>query len=228
MIHEILDEGVAISCGDCSRIMSSIGKDFCLVTDPPYGIDYGRAGGFSASHGWGPWRENVKWDKERPKKFIFDLMRSTSQHAIIWGGNYFTDYLPPTSCWFVWDKGQRSFSLADCELAWCSMSKAARVITYARGLAVRDGKQHPTQKPVAVMEWCIQQLPKEPKWILDPFMGSGSTGVAAIKLGRPFMGIEKDERYYQIAKTRLQKALEEREQNMFKNEPIQIEQANML
>ncbi len=191
--------------GDCREILPTLGKADAVVTDPPYGINYGNSGGFNPSHGWGPWRANVAWDESRPDRDIFDLMRLHSGDQIIWGGNYFTDFLPPTMRWLIWDKGQREFSLADCEMAWCSQQKAARVITYGRGAAVRDGKEHPTQKPIAVMKWCLGFLP-DAETILDPFMGSGTTGVACVKLGRKFIGIEIDEGYFDIACRRISEA----------------------
>ena len=202
--------------GDCLEILPTLGKVDAVVTDPPYGIDYGRAGGFSASHGWGQWRDNVAWDQDRPAREIFDLMLACSREQIVWGGNYFTDYLPPTMQWLVWDKGQREFSLADCEFAWSSQRKAARIFNYARGRAVKDGKEHPTQKPIAVMEWCLGFLP-DARTILDPFMGSGTTGVACAKLGRKFIGIEIDPGYFDIACRRIDDAY--RQRDMFRDEP---------
>lgn len=108
--------------------------------------------------------------------------------------------------WLVWDKGQRNFSLADIELAWCSQNKAARIITYSRVAALLDGKEHPTQKPIEVMKWCLGFLPAA-RHILDPFMGSGTTGVAAVRLGRRFTGIEIDEAYFDIACRRVADAV---------------------
>ncbi|RVG29735.1 DNA-methyltransferase [Sinorhizobium meliloti] len=191
--------------GDCMEIMPTLERVDAVVTDPPYGIDYGKQGSFSASHGWGPWRENVSWDAERPGREIFDLMRSASKDQIIWGGNYFTDYLPPTMQWLVWDKGQRDFSLADGEFAWSSQNKAARIFTYSRSKAKQDGKQHPTQKPIALMKWCLEFVPKA-RTVLDPFMGSGTTGVACANVGRRFIGIEREPSYFDIACERIRKA----------------------
>lgn len=191
--------------GDCLAVMPSLGAVDAVVTDPPYGIDYGRSGGFSATHGWGQWRENVAWDTERPAPEIFAKMLSASKDQIIWGGNYFADLLPPTMRWLAWDKGQRDFSLADMELAWTSQQKAVRVFTYARGKAVKDGKAHPTQKPVALMQWCLGFLP-DAETILDPFMGSGTTLVACAKLGRKGIGIELDPEYFDIACKRVEEA----------------------
>ncbi len=202
--------------GDCLEVMRALGKVDAVVTDPPYGIDYGRAGGFSASHGWGQWRENVEWDAERPDAIVFDAMLAASKEQVIWGGNYFADLLPATMRWLAWDKGQRDFSLADMELAWTSQRKAVRVFTYARGKAVKDGKQHPTQKPVALMEWCLGFLPNA-ETILDPFMGSGTTLVACAKMGRKGIGIELDPDYFDIACKRVEEAY--RQPDMFVEPP---------
>lgn len=107
--------------------------------------------------------------------------------------------------WLIWDKGQRDFSLADCEVAWTSQNKAMRIFNYARAKALQDGKEHPTQKPVALMEWCLQFFPKA-STVLDCWMGSGTTGVACVKTGRHFIGIELDPDYFEIACRRVREA----------------------
>jgi DNA modification methylase len=223
---EQLAEGVTLYQGDCRDILPTLGPVDAVVTDPPYGIDYGRQGSFSASHGWGAWRENVEWDRERPPAEIFKAILSCSKHQIIWGGNYFTDFLPPSMQWFLWDKGQRDFSLADFEMAWSSQQKAARVIEYPRAKARLDGKEHPTQKPVEVMKWCIEALPASVATILDPFMGSGTTGVAAVKLGRRFIGIEIEPRYFDIACKRIEAAL--KQPDLFIERPAPPKQEALL
>lgn len=205
--------------------MPTLGRFDACVTDPPYGIDFGKHGSFSASHGWGQWRENVAWDAERPKREVFDAMRRASDKQIIWGGNYFTDFLPPSMQWLIWDKGQFDFSLADFEMAWSSQNKAARRIVYGRGKAVRDGKEHPTQKPVEVMRWCLEQLPGA-QTILDPFMGSGTTGVAAVSLGRKFTGIEIEPKYFDIACRRISEAL--KQPDFFVEQPKQPKKEKQL
>jgi len=197
--------GCDLYLGDCLQVMPALGPVDAVVTDPPYGIDFGRGGGFSASHGWGPWREKVEWDSERPLPEVFSTMAACSRDQIIWGGNYFADLLPPRMRWLVWDKGQRDFSLADVELAWTSQQKAARAMTYPRAAALADGKVHPTQKPVALMEWCLGFLP-DARTVLDPFMGSGTTLVACQRLGRRGIGIELDPGYFDIACKRVDEA----------------------
>jgi site-specific DNA-methyltransferase (adenine-specific) len=189
-----------VLCGDCTdneliaRLISGEDIDLCL-TDPPYGIDYG-AGGFSGTHGWVK-REIVEWDSQRPSKKIFDIIIELSKDQIIWGGNYFTDYLPPRMRWLIWDKGQRNFSLADCELAWTSSQKASRVFTFSRAEALKDKKQHPTQKPIALMEWCLDKY-QEANIILDVFLGSGTTLIACENLRRKCRGIEISPEYVAI------------------------------
>ena len=176
-----------------------------LLTDPPYGIGADEAAAKNQGKwGWAYYGDS-QWDRQRPPREAFDLMLAHTGEQIIWGGNYFTDFLPPKMRWLMWDKGQREFSLADFEMAWTSQDKAARAFDYPRALALKDGKQHPTQKPVALMQWCLGFL-LDARSILDPYMGSGTTGVACVRLGRKFIGIEIDEAYFEIACERIRKA----------------------
>ena len=172
-----------------------------IVTDPPYGIGAAKE---KPHNGWVDYGIN-SWDNNRPNKEIFDLIVSSSKKQIIWGGNYFTDILPPSMGFLIWDKGQRDFSLADCEMAWRNEQVAARVFSYARAKALKDVKQHPTQKPIALMEWCIELL-KDCDIICDPFMGSGTTGIACKNMNKKFIGVEIDEKYFDIACNRIASA----------------------
>jgi site-specific DNA-methyltransferase (adenine-specific) len=202
--------------GDCRDILPTLGKVDAVVTDPPYGINAARD---RNSQEWG-WRDYPEsgWDKERPSAECFAAVLASSDTHIIWGGNYFTDMLPPShmSKWLVWDKGQEGFSLADCELAWCSFNGAIRRINYHRAKAMQDGKEHPTQKALQVMKWSIQQLPGEPAMIVDPFLGSGTTGVAAVQMGRQFIGIEASPVFFDIACRRIEDA--QRQGSLFSEE----------
>ncbi|HOX59655.1 MAG TPA: DNA methyltransferase [Verrucomicrobiota bacterium] len=212
MSSPIIIGNATLYCGDCLEILPTLTGIDAVITDPPYGIDYGRAGGFSASHGWSDNREKVEWDRTRPPKESIDLCVKAAKIVVIWGGNYFTDWLPPSMGWLIWDKVQRGFSLADCEMAWTNQRKASRVISYARGnesgFAPRGcdwPNVHPTQKPIGVMKWCIDKV-GNPETIADPFMGSGSTGVACVTSGRKFIGIEIDPDYFAIACARIENA----------------------
>jgi hypothetical protein len=133
-------------------------------------------------------------------------MRELTHWQIIWGGNYFADLFDASQCWLVWDKGQRDFSLADAELAWTNFNRAVRCFDCPRSKAVQDGKVHPTQKPVALMRWCLSLVP-DALTILDPFAGSGTTGVAAKMEGRQAVLIEREEKYCEAAAKRMEQGV---------------------
>ena len=195
-----------IILGDCLEVMKDIPDKSIdlLLTDPPYGINI-ISGGGRGINGWKDYREDGDWDKHRPTKEHFDAMLRVGKIVVIWGGNYFTDYLSPSSQWFVWDKGQRNFSLADCEFAWGSQTrKASRIFSYSRARANKLCRIHPTQKPVELMKWCIERF-KHINVVLDPFVGSGTTAIACKNLGINFIGIEKDKKYYTLALERIAK-----------------------
>jgi len=207
--------------GDCIEILPTLPKVDAVVTDPPYGIDANK------NPVRGRWGRDViegeRWDAERPKKEVFDLMLAISKVQVIWGGNYFADWLPATMKWLVWDKVTRNFSLADCELAWTSQRGAARV--FSRSRAPDADKAHPTQKPLDLMLWSIQQA-GDALLILDPFMGSGTTGVAAIQLGRKFIGIEREQKYFDIACKRIEQAVAQGQ--LFAPEPMKQVQGDLI
>lgn len=195
--------------GDCREILPLLPVHDLVLTDPPYGLNMQNrsdGGGVCSAKSGNRTYERSEWDKERPPAWIFGLMLEKAGNCIVWGGNYFTDLLPPSMRWLVWDKGQRDFSLADCEFAWSSEQKAARVLTLPRGEAVQDGKEHPTQKPVRLMAWCLDMHPNA-QTVCDPFMGSGTTGVACAKMGLHFTGIERERKYFDIACERIARAV---------------------
>jgi DNA modification methylase len=171
-----------------------------LVTDPPYGI--GRDGQKQTTGGNGGRKAYpfMGWDADRPSRSSFDRLLSGVCYAVIWGGNYFADLLPPTAGWLVWDKGQR-INQSDGELAWTSEQGALRIFTQNRVALMTDGAVHPTQKPVALMRWVIEKCP--PGTILDPYAGSGTTLVAAKSLNRKAIGVECVEAYCEVAAKRL-------------------------
>jgi len=206
-VEKVTIGNATLYLGDCREVLPTLPVHDLLLTDPPYGIDFLNGAGGGRKEGQGGWAsyERLEWDKERPPPWLFGLMREKAKTSVVWGGNYFSDVLPPTMRWLVWDKGQRDFSLADCEFAWTSEQKAARVLTLSRGEALQDGKEHPTQKPVRLMVWCMQ-MHATAQTILDPFMGSGTTGVACAQLGKAFTGIERERKYFDIACQRIANA----------------------
>lgn len=212
--------------GDCREILPLLPKVDAVVTDPPYGIGRDGSKRTTSRHGGRKAYEFLGWDGERPSKDIFDAIRAASREQIIWGGNYFADYLPPSQRWFVWDKEQRIMQ-SDGELAWTSQRGALRVFDANRVVLMKDGAEHPTQKPVELMKWCIEHLPMPNTTILDPFMGSGTTGVACVKLGRKFIGIEIETRYFDIACRRIEQAYAQ--PDMFVSPPApKPEQLNLM
>jgi len=193
--------------GDCMDILPTLDKVDAVITDPPYGINenskkVASRGKLAAPKDYG----DFDWDKAPPPDALIELIRTKGQHQAFFGGNYFT--LPPTSCWLVWDKLNGSNDFADCELAWTNWPKAVRRLQWRWNGMIRQGNEeryHPTQKPLEVMKWVIELCPKS-ETILDPFMGSGTTGVAAVQMGRKFIGIEREPKYFDIACKRIEDA----------------------
>lgn len=189
--------GIYIIHGDCREVLPSLSPVDLVLTDPPYGIAAVWKGG--AGKGWGKANaqkaERNEWDGTPPSQETIDLVLSKCGDAIIWGGNYFN--LPPSRCWLVWNKPERNFTLAEAELAWTSLDAVVRVFDCRRS---DPGREHPTQKPLDLMRWCLGFVDGT---VLDPFMGSGTTLRAAKDLGRQAIGIELEERYAEIAARRL-------------------------
>jgi DNA modification methylase len=192
------DALVTIYNADCRQVLPFLPKFDLLLTDPPYGIGADKHEG-PAEHGWKQWNSSG-WDKEKPPAWLLEMIREAAKEAIVWGGNYYS--LPPSMGWLVWDKGQRDFSLADAELAWTSRQKAVRCFDYSRAAMMKEGRVHPTQKPSALMKWCLGLVP-EAQTVLDPFAGSGTTGVACKLEGRKATLIEISEEYCEKAAKRL-------------------------
>lgn len=181
-----------------------------VISDPPYGIGENSKknssrGNLAVSRDYG----DGFWDKKLTKEYIDEILR-VSQNQILWGGQYYADWLPASSCWLVWDKDNGANDFADCELAWCSSRSAVRKFKWRWNGMLKENPEerfHLTQKPIALMRWCVKNYVKEGNVVLDPFMGSGTTGVACVNLNRRFVGIEIDPTYYAIAEKRINNAL---------------------
>ena len=198
--------------GDCMDILPTLDKVDAVITDPPYGIGIDRA--MAASSGGQSGGMMAKkgiyfasgWDDAPMSLELAELIMSKGNDVIFWGGNYYG--LPASQCWLVWDKKVNG-NFADCELAWTNMKKPVRKFEWMWNGMLRQGQEerngHPTQKPLALMKWCIDQA-DSPDTILDPFMGSGTTGVAAVQMGRKFIGIEREPKYFEIACKRIEDA----------------------
>ena len=196
---------VELFCGDCKEIMNLICSVDVVVADPPYGIgeDSYRVASrtkLAKTKDYGPF----SWDKKLDKSYI-DKMLSISKNQVIFGGNYYADWLPASSSWIVWDK-LNSGNFADCELAWTSHNKAVRKFSYLWNGMIKQKPEerfHPTQKPLALMLWVIENYTREGDTVLDPTMGSGTTGVACVQLGRNFIGIDNNPVYFGVADQRI-------------------------
>lgn len=209
MANPVVIGNATLYLGDCREILPTLPKVDAVVTDPPYGI--GEAAGKNAS------RTNLakakdfgndSWDDVPVDADLMALVCAAGRWNVVFGGNYYA--MPPASCWLVWDKENGENDFADCELAWTNIPKAVRRIRYMWNGMLRANKErrgdHPTQKPVGVMTWAISHIPAPANSILDPFMGSGTTGVAAMNLGRTFIGIEREPKYFDIACQRIKAA----------------------
>lgn len=213
--------------GDCMDILPSLGKVDAVITDPPYGIGESAGKAKTRTSGLSSKLRNAQiyrrdygdddWDDAPVPDELMALVRAAGKWNIIFGGNYY--HLPPAKCWLVWDKLNGDTDFADCELAWTNLPKAVRRIQFLWNGCMRGGGEtrgdHPTQKPIGVMRWCVGQLPSDASTVIDPFMGSGTTGVACVQLGKKFTGIERELNYFDIACRRIEQAT--RQGDMFKD-----------
>ena len=216
-----LDEkaGIAIILGDCLDILPLLGSVDLVLTDPPWGNDtdcnYRRftqrptAWWKNTDRSTIPEHVDIKGDTEE-----FDPRPWIGGKAILWGANHYTRHLPHSGGWLIWDKrigaedlAQKGWPLSEAELAWSNILGATRVFRNLWSGLLRSSERgefyHPTQKPVALMRWCIELVGDEAQTILDPFMGSGTTLRACKDLGRRAIGIEIEEKYCEIAVKRL-------------------------
>jgi DNA modification methylase len=206
------DKWRALIHGDCMDTLSLLpnnGVDLVL-TDPPYGKGIGKTGSMSIKGASKIRREYTPTDWDvLPDPACFAEMRRVSVHQVVWGGNYFTDHLPPTKGWLVWYKkdGLPAKTFADCELAWTSLDTPARVFNSRWHGFIRDSREArlpvPTQKALDLFVWCLERAKVEPgQVVLDPFVGSGTTLVAGARVGVYSVGIERNAEYCEIAAQR--------------------------
>ena len=223
-VEKVVIGNATLYHGDCREVLPGLQKFDLVLTDPPYGIS--RAGQqetftkerkHKRKH-----YDDLGWDDDTPPHWFFGLLIEKSAEQMIWGGNYFTYALPPSMGWLYWDKGQDGLSMSDGELCFTSRQSALRAFRLNRGEIAKDGAEHPTQKPLRLMTWCLSLVP-EARTVCDPFMGSGTTGVACARMGLQFVGIEREERYFQIACRRIEDAY--RQGDIFAEKKPAIEQS---
>jgi len=190
--------------GDCADILPTLGKVDAVVTDPPYGINANKQ---TLGRGKKEFFRGENWDNKPPK---LTGILEFGKYVCVWGGNYFADQLPITNDWLIWHKINDGRSFSECEMAWTNFGKQTRHLSHHWS---GEEKMHPTMKPLAVMKWCISHLPDGCETILDPFMGSGTTGLAAVQMKLKFIGIEREQKYFDIACKRIEDA--QRQESLF-------------
>lgn len=205
--------------GDCLEILPTLDKVDAVVTDPPYGLDFGNFNRTNKDSKGNRYKADKyhtgDWDKQFEFADYLPSLREASDYMVVWGGNYFPVlWEDPAKAIIFWYKHQPCKNFSDGEMAWTNIDMPARCIDFAyygniEGKTSASKKEHPTQKPVHVMKECIGFFKHSPETILDPFMGSGTTGVACAKLGRKFIGIELEPKYFDIACERIQKAYDQ-------------------
>lgn len=197
--------------GDCMEVLPTLDKVDAVITDPPYGMNYKPEKWKKYSGEKSDWMP-IYGDNEKfnPVPFL------DYDDVILWGFNYYSDLLP-VGALLIWDKrcnesGDKMYG-ASIEAAWMKNQSGTRIKRLLHGGVINadsaygnnEKRLHPTQKPIALMAWCIEQA-GNPNTILDPFMGSGTTGVAAVQMGRKFIGIEREPKYFEIACKRIEDA----------------------
>jgi site-specific DNA-methyltransferase (adenine-specific) len=197
--------------GDCMDILPTLDKVDAVITDPPYGLGDRMKGGTWAEKQ--EFKDMVMWDTAPPSIENLLNIASKAKICVFWGGNYYG--LPASRCWLVWDKQNAVPTMSDCEIAWTNLDANTKRFSHPVGRVLNG---HPSEKPLRLMEWTIQTV-KASGVILDPFMGSGTTGVASIKTNNKFIGIERDPKYFDIACKRIEQTL--KQVDMFIEKPKQ-------
>ena len=221
--------------GDCEAILPELGRFDCVVTDPPYGIDIGGAKAIGGANIVHPKEYGIHtWDKTGLTNAQWQAICGVTDYWIVWGGNHLANVLGASAGVLVWDKKCQNGwddTFSDAEIAWTNVLTRAKAFRHRWVGAFRDSerganvREHPTQKPIALMEWCLSFVP-DAQTICDPFMGSGTTGAACARSQRKFTGIEREQKYFDIACKRIDAAY--KQPRLFKEEIAKPVQINML
>lgn len=188
--------------GDCLEVLPTLAKVDAVITDPPYGLGDRMQGGT-----WGASQEMREWDQATPDAVAMAAVLASAERAVIWGGNLFT--LPPSRCWLIWDKQNAVPTMGDFEMAWTNLDQPSKRFRHPVGRILNG---HPTEKPIMLMRWCLA-IAGAPETILDPYMGSGTCGIAATGMGCTYIGVEIHEPYFNIACERIENA--QRQERLF-------------
>lgn len=191
-------DGISLIHGDCLQALKSYGDNHfkVAIVDPPYGINAGKMTMGSGKH---KFSKDKDWDSAIPTAEYFAELFRVSENQIVWGGNYFTEHLPPTPHWLLWDKKNPNLSFAEGELAWVRKGKNLRIFKHYSAMVEEGGKIHPTQKPVKLYRWVLDNYTSEGDLILDTHLGSGSIAIACHQMKRNLIAYEIDAEYYEKA-----------------------------
>lgn len=225
---EHLADGVTLYLGNCRDVLPTLQRVDAVVTDPPYGIGYQRGSG-------GKGKQRLRSGRNDESPIVgddkpFDPSPWMQWPCILWGANHYAERLPHGR-WLAWNKlGDLApwDDFSDVEFAWQNTRASDRIFSLlwkglVQGEKIGNGERwHPTQKPIGLMQWCIENLPDDCETILDPYAGSGTTGIAAVKLGRKFIGIEIEPKYFDIACKRISEAL--KQPDLFIDTPKPVKQ----
>jgi DNA modification methylase len=218
-MNPIIISDATLYLGDCMDILPTLPKVDAVITDPPFGIgNFVQVGGNVRG-------ELVTWNESGPSDEFFVLIKEKSTYRIVWGANYFNCFEGAGG--LIWVKNQPMPNMSKAEMASTSWGKKVELInlTWTNYVNIKES-DHPCERPVLLYKWCIEQVPKHPNTILDPFMGSGTTGVAAIQLGRKFIGIEREPKYFDIACQRIEQAVAQGQ--LFAPVPVKQHQETFL
>lgn len=210
---------------DCVSFMKSKPDKFynLAIIDPPYGINFAKQ---HTGKGW-TIRESKDWDKGIPPPEYWERLFRVSKNQVVWGGNYMTEFLPPSMGWIFWDKGQRDFSFADGELAWTSFNKALRVYEYSRAKLNNNRRGlHPTEKPIELYRWILNRYAKPNDKILDTHGGSMSSAIACDMEGYDLDICEIDKDYFNAGVKRFENY--KKQGVLFAPEQIKPEQTKLI
>lgn len=220
MVNPVIIGDATLYLGDCLDILPTLGKVDAIVSDPPYGLGDKMTGGTKRfMTGEGGMKTLGEWDMQ-PVDHLIDALEPVAPIKMLWGGNYYP--VPASRGWLVWVKTNSVPSMASIELCWTNLDMNSKHYSHLCNGWHRD---HPTQKPIDLMRWCLSFIP-DAKIILDPFMGSGTTGVAAIQLGRKFIGIERELKYFDSTCQRIEQAYAQGK--LFEPEPVKQTQEALL
>jgi len=212
---------------DCLEFMKTLPDKFfnLACVDPPYGIGRDGAKRTTSKHGGRKAYDFKGWDSITPEATYFNELFRISENQIIWGANYFAEFLKPSMGWIFWDKGQRICN-SDGELAFTSFNSALRVVEYNRVELLKEGTVHPTQKPIVLYKWLLQNYAKHGDKIFDSHMGSQSSRIAAYHMGFDYWGCELDKDYFNDGNKRFER--EKMKQELFAPQQSLPEQIKLL